>query len=65
MAAWTQADLDAIKAAIASGTKSIQYEDKVVTYHSLKEMMDLVAIIEAELEPSGEGMCTFASFNRG
>jgi len=38
---WTQAQLDTLEAAIASGTKRVEYQNRSVTYHSLAEMMKL------------------------
>lgn len=39
MAALTQAHLDALEEAIATGTTRVQYEDRVVHYASLADMM--------------------------
>lgn len=39
--AWTQADLDKINRAIASGTLSVGQGDKRVQYRSLDEMKDV------------------------
>lgn len=47
--AWTQQDLDAIKAAIASGSKKVQYQDRAEEYHSLSEMLRIKKLIENEL----------------
>ncbi len=48
--AWTQTDLDALKAAIAKGARSVTTSDgKSVTFHSLDEMLRLKAAIEAEV----------------
>ena len=37
--AWTQTDLDAIEAAIASGELNVQYSDKAVRYRSIEELL--------------------------
>lgn len=47
--AWTQKDLDAIKTAIASGSKKVQYQDRSVEYNSLSELLRVKALIENEL----------------
>ena len=47
--AWTQADVDRIKAAIARGEKTVQFADRSVTYRSLDEMFKTLQAIEAEL----------------
>lgn len=63
--AWTQSDIDALKAAIASGVKSVAYSDKTVTYHSLSEMLQALAAMEAEVAGgSGGRRSTYASFSR-
>ncbi len=50
--AWTQAQLDALKDAYASGHVHVQFADRAVTYRSLDEMERAIARIQAEL--SGE-----------
>lgn len=47
--AWVQADVDALKAAIATGARAVQYADRTITYHSLSEMIDLLRLMEAEV----------------
>lgn len=46
---WTQADLDALRAAIASGALTVSYRDRTVTYHSLRELRELAAEMERQL----------------
>jgi hypothetical protein len=43
--AYTQADLDAIEAAILSGTSTVSYESKSVTYRSIDELFRIRAAI--------------------
>jgi len=47
--AYTQTDLDAINAAIASGTLSVSFSDRSVTYRSIDSLLKAKRIIEAEL----------------
>lgn len=47
--AFTQADRDALASAIASGATSVSYEGKSVTYRSLDEMRQTLAMIDQEL----------------
>ncbi|BBK30297.1 hypothetical protein EDC65_2257 [Stella humosa] len=47
--AWTQAQLDELKAAYASGVMRIRHEDRWVEYRSGAEMERAIARIEAEL----------------
>lgn len=50
--AWTQSDVDILKAAIAGGVKTVSYSDKTVTYHSLSEQLQLLSQMEAEVAAS-------------
>jgi hypothetical protein len=66
--AWTSADVDRLKAAIASGTRSVQYADKSVSYQSTEDMLKALQAMESEVAGVGAatsgGRCTFASFKR-
>lgn len=48
--AWTQTDLDAIKAAIAKGVKRVTYENKTVEYRSIDELKAARDEIQKELD---------------
>lgn len=63
---WTQGQLDALEVAISKGTKTVAYGDKSVTYHSLKEMMELRAQMASEITVVATGSGTFSrvSFSR-
>jgi hypothetical protein len=50
--AWTQAHLDAIKDAYASGVTTVWFEGRTTTYRSLNEMERVIAAIEKELNPA-------------
>jgi|DewCreStandDraft_4_1066084.scaffolds.fasta_scaffold338118_1 hypothetical protein len=50
--AWTQAHLDAIKEAYASGVLTVTFEGRSTTYRSLDEMERVIAAIEKELNPA-------------
>lgn len=50
MATWTQEEIDALKAAIASGVLSVRYADRTVTYHSLQEMRALLAEMQRDVK---------------
>jgi hypothetical protein len=53
VASWTQADLDNLKAAIASGVLSVTYDGpprRSVTYHDLDKMRALRAEMEREVQ---------------
>lgn len=36
---FTQADLDAVRAAIARGERSVQFQDRTVSYRSMDELL--------------------------
>jgi len=68
--AYTQAQLNAIKEAFASGTLTVDYDGKRVTYRSLREMKEIIATIEAELAAAEGGkdkrpMVGYVRFSRG
>ena len=47
--AYTQTQLETIEAAIASGTLTVRMGDRLVTYHSLDELIRLRDTIRGEL----------------
>lgn len=47
--AWTQAELDALKAAYASGTTRVSYEGKTVEYDTGAALLSRIRVIEAEI----------------
>lgn len=51
--AYTQTDLDAVKAAIASGELTVEHNGRKVTYRSMDDLLKAKAVIEAELVPVG------------
>lgn len=46
---WTNDDITVLKAALASGTTSVSYADKSVTYRSLDEMFILLRRMQEEV----------------
>lgn len=66
MSTWTQADIDKLKVAVASGVLSVKYDGppaREVTYQSLGAMRSLLA----EMIRQVNGTTTFrrASFSKG
>lgn len=66
---WTQADIDTLKAAILArqGARSIAFEDQVITFDSIDDMLKLLAVMEAEVATS-TGLSTrtrFAATSKG
>ncbi|AEA59767.1 phage head-tail joining protein [Burkholderia gladioli] len=54
--AFTQGQLTAIEAALASGTLTVEYNGKRVTYQTVSELMRVRDLIKSDLEqqsPSG------------
>jgi hypothetical protein len=47
--AWTQAQLDELKSAYASGVMRVRHEDRWIEYRTAPEMERAIARIEAEL----------------
>lgn len=62
---WTDADIETLKQAILArkGAKSMQFADQVVTFDSLKDMLDLLAIMEAEVV--GGSRTRYAATSKG
>ena len=60
--------MDRLKAAIASGTRSVQYADKVISYQSTEDMLKALQAMEAEVAGAGgtesTGRSTLASCSR-
>jgi hypothetical protein len=50
--AYTQAQLDALDAAIASGTMVVMYDGKRIEYRSMDELVRARRIVAAGLNPS-------------
>lgn len=47
--AWTQTDIDALKAAMARGVKMVRQGSEIVEYASMSEMRATLAMMEAEV----------------
>ena len=62
--AWTQADIDALKAAIATGVRTVSYSDRQVTYQTTEAMLTALAAMESEVAgDAGSGSrSTYAKF---
>lgn len=70
--AWTTTDVEtlrtAIRAAIANGTWQVQtiaFSDQAVTLRSLKEAMDLLDRIEAQVNAQGGGLTKYVQTSKG
>lgn len=50
--AYTHIQLDALKAAYASGTLRVSYDGKSVEYRSLADLERAISVVTAELSPT-------------
>lgn len=66
--AYTQQQIDTLKAAIAEGALTVRYSDKQITYRSLDEMMRILALMEREAAGSNTEAASglvYGSFSKG
>lgn len=67
--AWTSTDVSNLERAIADGrgARSITFENQTVTFNSITEMLQLLAVMRAEVaSTAGTSQRTrFASFSKG
>lgn len=65
--AWTQADIDALKRAIADGrgARSIAFGDQTVTFNSPSEMLELLAVMQQEVNASTRQGYRVAATSKG
>jgi hypothetical protein len=62
---WTQTDLATLEAAIASGTRHVQYGDKSVTYQTIEQMLRARSEIMSAVGGSGSPRKFFAYHSKG
>jgi hypothetical protein len=63
--AYTEAQRDALQAAIASGVLAVTFNGRTVTYNSLKDMRDLLAEMERSLNPTSVYPYRLAAHSKG
>lgn len=64
--AWTQTQIDQLRALIASGESSARYEDRAVTYRSLEDLRSVLGEIEGEVAgKGGRERFKLAEFSKG
>ncbi len=66
--AWTQSDVDTLKAAIVAGkgARSIAFGDQAITFHSLTEMRALLADMQSDVAiAAGTPRSRFAATSKG
>jgi hypothetical protein len=49
--AWTQGDIDTLKAAMATGrgVRTLTFADQSITFHSVDEMLKLLSVMEHDV----------------
>jgi hypothetical protein len=65
---WTQAELDALKAAYASGTMRVTYDGKTVEYDSEAALLRRIQTIEGAINAAAgtpRPAAGYAAFDRG
>lgn len=50
--AYSQTDIDTLKAAVASGEKRVRFADREVEYRSIEELLKAISVAEAEVSES-------------
>lgn len=64
--AWTQADIDTLKAAMAKGVRSVTFGDQSLTFHSLDEQRTLLALMQREVNTAaGKPTTRYAVTSKG
>jgi hypothetical protein len=65
--AFTQAQIDALKEAIALGVTQVSYQGRITTYRSLEDMKASLRMMEDSVASGGNTprRTTYATFRRG
>jgi hypothetical protein len=66
---WSQSDIDALKAAIAEGkgARQITFADQTIVFHSITEMLELLAAMQNDVAAAGESTSSvrYAATSKG
>lgn len=65
MSTFTTEQLNALTEAIAQGARTVKYQDKEVTYRSLKDMLELKQLMEEDLGIKSKNSRIKATFDKG
>ena len=63
--AWSQSDIDKLKAALASGHRRVRYTSGEVEYQSVDDMLKVLAEMQREVAPDAAPRRTVASYTSG
>lgn len=61
---YTTTHLAALREAIATGTLTVTYDGKTVTYRSLSDLLRIVALMERALGQGGAARAVYPEFTR-
>ncbi len=64
---WTQSDVEALEAAIKTGTLRVRFENREVQYQTISEMLKLLETMQSAVDMAGSGSSirsTYASFTK-
>lgn len=61
--AWTQTDIDKLRRAIGSGALKVRFDGEEVTFRSLSEMKDLLAMMERDVLGDSTPRVSVATFS--
>lgn len=62
---FTQDEVDRLTRAIARGVRTVQYADRSVTYHSLDEMLRLLATMSRSASSTTTSGTRYAAHSKG
>ncbi len=62
---YSQADIDALETAIASGAKKVKFSDRETEYRDLGEMRDILKTMKASVSGSKRMAYTYSRYERG
>lgn len=62
---YTQAQLDALREAYASGVTEVTYEGKTTKYRSLKELSQVIGTVSDALAPTPVSRQHYPTFSKG
>ena len=66
--AWTQSDVDTLKTAIATGVRTVEYQDRSVTYQDTAAMLQALSLMQQEVaasSSSGSTRTRYAATSKG
>lgn len=62
---WTIEDVYKLEAAIAKGVRKVQYQDKMVEYNSIDDMLKALNVMKKQLGLTAKSGAKYAEFKKG